>query len=223
MTGISAFVEQGLAAAHTALLAVRGEANLHLEPKHVTKSLRARVRARLKAIEVIVRRLIFLMAAALEPAPPPPAGPSSGQDRDMSGSLPGLFAGVEDVTASFRALAPPVYRLRLIGRQVAGMEDWREIFAGQGSARLAASGPVPAAPLLAHILALHRVLKKPEAAARRLARQLQQMKGRREPRPVCPPTAGGFRLGADLGLVASALPGFVAAALEDWPDPADTS
>lgn len=65
MNGMQAFVEQGLAAARTALLGVRAEAGLHLEPKHVTKCLRARVRSRLKAIETIVRRLITLMASAL--------------------------------------------------------------------------------------------------------------------------------------------------------------
>ena len=70
MNGMQAFVEQGLAAARNALLGVRAEAGLHLEPKHVTKSLRARVRGRLKALETIVRRLITLMASALEIAPP---------------------------------------------------------------------------------------------------------------------------------------------------------
>ncbi|KCZ53066.1 hypothetical protein [Hyphomonas pacifica] len=221
MSEMSGFIEQGLEAARKALFSVRGDANLHLEPKTVTKSLRAKVRGRLKAIEVIVRRLILLMALGLDlPAR------ALGQKRDCLGAVSGQSAlpdGVEDVTQSFRALAPPEYRLRLIGARTPYMEDWREAFAGQGAARLVPGGPVSAAPLLAHIIALHRVLKKPEAAAKRVARQLQKLKQGGEPRPICPPAQGAFRLGAELGLVATSLPGFVTRALADWPEPANTS
>ena len=75
-----------------------------------------------------------------------------------------------------------------------------------------------AAPLIARIIALQRLLKDPAPAAKRLARHLAQMKARQEPRPICPPIAGTFRLGAELGTVASALPGLVSRAVADWPD-----
>ena len=96
--------------------------------------------------------------------------------------------------------------------------DWQDALAGKGAAQALVAGPVPAAPLIAHIIALQRLLKDPAPAAKRLARHLAQMKARQEPRPVCPPSAGNFRLGAELGSVASALPGLVSRAVADWPD-----
>ena len=44
------------------------------------------------------------------------------------------------------------------------------------------------------------------------------MKQAGEARPVCPPSAGDFRLGAELGTVSTALPGLITRALADWPD-----
>jgi len=215
MNGMQAFVEQGLAAARTALLGVRAEAGLHLEPKHVTKCLRARVRSRLKAIETIVRRLITLMASALEIAPPAHAGRGQGAPAAQPDSLPD---GVEDVTDSFAGLQPPAFRLRLTGRAVSGLIDWDQVFAGSASASAQPSGPVLAAPLIAQIVALHRVLKHPDRAAKRLARHLAGLKARRQPRPICPPSPGDFRLGAELGSVSTALPSLLTRALADWPD-----
>ena len=212
---MQAFVEQGLAAARTALQGVRAEAGLHLEPTHVTKCLRARVRSRLKAIETIVRRLITLMASALEIAPTAHAGRGQGAPAAQPDSLPD---GVEDVTDSFAGLQPPAFRLRLTGRAVSGLIDWHQVFAGSVSASAQPSGPVLAAPLIAQIVALHRVLSDPEPAARRLARHLAQMKQAGEARPVCPPSAGDFRLGAELGSVSTALPSLLTRALADWPD-----
>ena len=66
MNGMAAFIEQGLKAAQGAVLDVRAQAGLHLEPDSVSRRVRARVRGRLKVIETIVRRLIILMAAALD-------------------------------------------------------------------------------------------------------------------------------------------------------------
>ena len=212
---MQAFVEQGLAAARTALQGVRAEAGLHLEPTHVPKCLRARVRSRLKAIETIVRRLITLMASALEIAPNALAARGQGAPAAQPDSLPD---GVEDVTDSFAGLQPPAFRLRLTGRAVSGLIDWHQVFAGSVSASAQPSGPVLAAPLIAQIVALHRVLSDPEPAARRLARHLAQMKQAGEARPVCPPSAGDFRLGAELGSVSTALPSLLTRALADWPD-----
>ena len=213
MIGLDAFIDQGLAAARNALLGVRAEAGLHLAPKTVSKRLHARVRSRLKAIETIVRRLITLMAAALEVAPAGGAGATG-----RAAAPTAQPDGAEDVTQSFAALQGPVYHLRLTARPVRGLADWHQMLAGSGSASALATGPVPAAPLLAQIVALHRVLKDPEPAARRLARHLAGLKARRQPRPICPPSAGDFRLGAELGSVSTALPGLITRALADWPD-----
>jgi hypothetical protein len=80
-------------------------------------------------------------------------------------------------------------------------------------------GPVPAAPVFARIIALHRVLAAPAAHARRLARALDRLKQKGERTPVCAPMASAYRLRPELGLVASLLPGMVMAALGIWPGP----
>ena len=78
------------------------------------------------------------------------------------------------------------------------------------------SGPVSTKPLIDRILALQKILKAPEAAAKRLARTLQRMKAKGEPKPMVGSAAGAFRLSAELGAVSTALPEFIRAALESW-------
>jgi len=77
-----------------------------------------------------------------------------------------------------------------------------------------ASGPVPAAPFLARISALYKVLEAPELYARRLARSLDRQRKRGDPKPHALPTASACRLRPELGLIATALPGLLGAALE---------
>ena len=47
---------------------------------------------------------------------------------------------------------------------------------------------------------------------------LAGLKARRQPRPICPPSPGDFRLGAELGSISTALPSLLTRALADWPD-----
>lgn len=191
MNGMAAFIEQGLKAAQGAVLDVRAQAGLHLEPESVSRRVRARVLGRLKANETIVRRLIVLMAAALDLPSLPQANPDQ-TGAAASAPRPALADNVEDVTDTFGTSSGPVHRLNLTGRRTAGLMDWQDAFARKGAAQ---------AP-----------------AAKRLARHLAQMKARQEPRPVCPPSTGNFRLGAELGSLASALPGLVSRAVADWTD-----
>ena len=206
------FLEHGFEQARRALVDIRGRAGLHLAPRTITKSLRARTLSRLKALEVIVRRLIVCLAAHLVVGPFRPPLPRP------AGAALAVPEGVEDVTESFRALSPQ-YNFRLVPARCALATDWLAADAGKG--RLApVPGPLPAAPLIARLNALHAILQAPEAAAVRMARALQQMQAREEPRPLCLPQTGSYRLGAELGIVAAALPGLIAAALSGWPQPA---
>ena len=77
-------------------------------------------------------------------------------------------------------------------------------------------GPVPAAPVLARISALHAVLENPGVYAKRLARSLERQRKRGEPRPAVLPMASAYRLRPELGMIATALPGLLGAALENW-------
>jgi hypothetical protein len=198
----STFLQQGFDQIQIDLLDTIGKANLHLKPETITRSLRARVRARLKMLETILRRLILLLAASLtldpvKPRPPAPAAPSC--------------EGVEDVTASFKRHIK-LYRMALMGRPPGPVGNFPE------TRRIAPKGPVPAAPLLMQAAVLLRIMKHPDAAARRMARLLDRMRKRGEGRPHCAPLAGRHRLGPELGLIASLLTAHVKTALENWYD-----
>ncbi|MBU2604729.1 MAG: hypothetical protein KKC43_02410 [Alphaproteobacteria bacterium] len=77
-----------------------------------------------------------------------------------------------------------------------------------------ASGPVPAAPFLARISGLYKVLEAPELYARCLARSLDRQRKRGDPKPHALPMASAYRPRPELGLIATALPGLLSAALE---------
>ena len=101
----TALLEQGFTGLRNDLLDTLGDANLHLQPETITRTLHARVRAKLKVIETLLRRLILLLAMTLDLAPVRP--------RAARPAAP-LPEGVEDVTASFRAHLPPQYRMALM-------------------------------------------------------------------------------------------------------------
>ena len=195
-------LKQGFEQVRLELAEIVGAANLHLKPDTLGRGLAARTRARLKALEVILRRLILLLAITLSLAPVKPRA---------AGIAAPLPEGVEDVTASFGVIA----KRRTI-----------PLFGPAGRAPPAApegkgirpTGDVPAAGLLAHAAAFYRVLKDPEAMARRMARRLEQMKVRGEMRPVCLPQAGRHRMRAELGLLSGLLPDLIRTVLAPWPD-----
>ena len=87
------FFEQAFRTVGDGLLRIVARANLHLKPMTLTKSLKRRCLADLRQLAVILRRLIFLMALAIElaPARPRTAKPAPLPD------------GVEDVTATWMA------------------------------------------------------------------------------------------------------------------------
>ncbi|WP_373008018.1 hypothetical protein [Hyphomonas sp.] len=107
----------------------------------------------------------------------------------------------------------PPHRFALSGRvQPAVDPDAPVLFPGS----VWAFGPVPAAPFLARVSALYKVLEAPEVHAKRLARSLARQRKRGDPKPVALPMASAYRLRPELGAVATALPGLLSAALEKW-------
>nr|WP_321439859.1 hypothetical protein [uncultured Hyphomonas sp.] len=196
-------LEQGFTGLRNDLLDTLGEANLHLQPETITRTLHARVRAKLKVIETLLRRLILLLAMTLELAPVRP--------RAARPAAP-LPEGVEDVTASFRAHLPPQYRMVLMPPPSRAPGE----FSALAPARR--TGPVLAMPLLRRAAGLLKVIKQPDAAARRMARLIERMKTRGDVRPYCLPIAGRHRLRPDLALLAGAIRLKANAALADWPD-----
>ena len=197
------FIHHGLEQARLALWAVINMTNAQLRPLTLRRSLKQKAMGRLKQIEVIVRRLLTLMALALalELAPVRP------RTRLTPATPTPLPEGTEIVTF------PAPYRFALSGRVQPEVDpDASVLFPGC----VPASGPVPAAPFLARVSALYKVLEKPEVYAKRLARSLDRQRKRGDPKPVALPMASAYRLRPELGLIATALPGLLNAALEKW-------
>lgn len=197
-----AFIAHGLEQARYVLFNVRNLTDMVRAPVTLRRGTAARARAQLKILETIVRRLLWLIALGLTLAPVRP--------RAATGPAP-LAQGVEDVTQSFPSV--PTCRISLAGRAMdMQLHEGSVLF----PCTVRASGPVPAAPIFARIIALHGLLSVPQAHAKRLARSLERLRRKGEARPVCMPDTGAFRLRAELGLVATALPGLINARLETW-------
>ena len=80
MTDHGDILKQGFEQVRLELAEIVGAANLHLKPDTLGRGLAARTRARLKALEVLLRRLILLLAAThslapVQPRAPPAAAP----------------------------------------------------------------------------------------------------------------------------------------------------
>ena len=194
MTKTSAFVSHGIAHAQSALAAVAVMTDAHLNPTTLKRTLARRARAELARLEIIIRRLLVLMALGLVLPPVPVRAFSvhpSGNERvetKASGRLTGL---------SPRILGPDMDR--------------------DGLATAARScGPVQAAPILARLAALQELLAAPEAHARRLARTLERQRKAGEAAPMALPMNRTHRLPPELGAIATALPELLRDAFKSW-------
>ena len=201
MTESGDYISFGLDRAGGAVMDIIAHDNLQLYPKTMPRTRRAKANGRLKQIEQIVRRLIFLMALALKLEPPQPREPRKEPD---------LPDGVE------LAIFPRVPQRRFVLMPSAQAMTGSEPLPCSVRAVSGPPGPVPTAPLVQRIVALQRVLKAPAAAAKRLARTIERLKAKGDPKPYVGPPQSAFRLGHELGALASALPGLLNAALESW-------
>lgn len=195
------FLNMGLTLAERALVDLMGRDNLQLEPKTMPRTRRQRASGRLRQIEQIVRRLIFLMALTLTLGPVRPRGPAR---------TPDLPEGAE------LALLPTVPEWRMALMPCAQAHAGFSPFMVHAAPVSRPSGPVSTAPLLQRIRALHRLLETPDTAAKRLARTIERLRAAGEPKPMITPPASAFRLGPELGALSVALPGLLNTALETW-------
>ncbi|MEH6810185.1 MAG: hypothetical protein V7651_15110 [Hyphomonas oceanitis] len=194
MTNPSAFVTHGIAHAQRALANVGVMTRAHLNPTTLKRTLAQRARAELARLEIIIRRLLTLMALGLV-LPPVTIRASSGHHSDTervetkaSGHLTGL---------SPRVMGPDMDR--------------------DGLATAARScGPVQAAPILARLAALQELLAAPEAHAKRLARTLERQRKAGEAAPMALPMTRTHRMPPELGAIATALPELLRNAFKSW-------
>ncbi|KCZ93300.1 hypothetical protein [Hyphomonas johnsonii] len=198
MTDPSAFLIQGFQQAQRALAHVAGMTQAHLNPATLARTLAQKAAAQLAQLEVIVRRLLTLLALSLTLAPVKPRSPAAPGSGDR--------------------LADPVCRKAVPGFALTGklLSGFGPDTSGLFPCTVRASGPVPAAPILARLAALQQVLAAPDAHARRLARALQRQRDRGEARPVALPMPRTHRMVPELGMIATALPGLIRTALESW-------
>ena len=148
MNATDDFISHGLEQARYALLNVRNLTDMVRAPVTLRRGVAQRAASRLNVLEVIVRRLVLLLALGLRLAPVRPRFPTS------TAPLP---HGVEDVTHTYPALPAP-HRLALAGRAV---PVWGDDPFGPLSGCARDCGPVPAAPLFAR--SLDRLKRKGEA------------------------------------------------------------
>jgi len=171
------------------------DAGLTHEPETVPQSVARRLKAHMKELAIILRRLIMLMALSLcleAVKPRPPAKPRQDDEPVMT-----------------KAQAP--FSIALSGQTQVYSLDGPGF--PEGGARV--SGPVPAASLMRRFEALARILRNPEKYAVRLARVMERRRRAGAPRPICQamPT---HRLKPELGAIAAALPMLLADAFDQW-------
>ena len=154
-------------------------------------------KARVKALVIILRRLIMLMALSLTLDPPKPRTAKAEAQEE------------EPVTT--KAQIP--YSLSLSGQVQAYTLEGPD-FPG-GAAR--ASGPVSIASLMRRFEALARILRNPEKYAVRVARVMERQRRAGAPRPLCLPMQT-HRLKPELGAIAAGLPMLLADAFTRWND-----
>ena len=193
MTQIGGFIGDGLVAVRDTLDEAVARANLHLMPVTVTKTMARRVRATLKVLETILRRLLVLLAAevALEPV-----RKSAPRDRRHA-----------------RARGPRGFTLLpVMGGDLSRLEGVSR-FRPEPAWNRTETGT-----LLDRISRLRQLIENPAPAARRMARLLERLKRKGAPRPVALPQGGLHRHGHELALIAGILPQLTGEALAGWYD-----
>ena len=194
MTTSSAFVTHGIAHAQRALANVAVMTRAHLNPTTLKRTLAQRARAELARLEIIIRRLLTLMALGLV-LPPVPVRASSVH--------PSGTARIETKASG---------RLTGLAPRLMGPDMDRD---GLATA-VRSCGPVQAAPILARLAALQELLAAPEAHAKRLARTLERQRKAGDPAPMALPMTRTHRLPPELGAIATALPELLREAFKIW-------
>jgi hypothetical protein len=194
MTDRTAFLSQAFSTLARAIAEAGVNVDLYKTPETISKSLNRKVRAELKRLAVLLRRLIFLMALQMELAPlVPRIGSNYYEPRKEDAEYRYIFTMVP---AQSR---PCPHFLK-------------------GPVEPPVRGPVPAAPLIARWKAMLETMKHHKRRARCLARTIQRWQAAGEPRPHVLPVPDAHRMPAALALVSGGLTVQLIEALKRWPD-----
>jgi hypothetical protein len=167
--------------------------DLFKNPQTIAKSVNRRVRAELKWLAVLLRRLIFLAALQMDLAPLlPRTGSNYYEPRKEDAEYRYVFTMVPAPSRP----CPHIMR---------------------GPVTVPSRGPVPAAPLIARWQAMLDTLKHHKRRAKCLARTIQRWQAAGEARPHVPPIPRPPHAGC-AALVSGGLTVQLIDALKRWPD-----
>jgi len=170
-------------------------ADMDRTPETITKSLNRQVRAELKRLAILLRRLIFLMALQMDLAP--------------TAVRPGRnYHAPKKETSEYR------YTFTILPAASRPCPHFLK-----GPVTVPHRGPVPAAPLIARWQAMLDTMKHHKRRARRLARTIQRWRAAGDARPHVVPIPKTHRMSAALGLVSGGLTVKLIEALKAWPEP----
>jgi hypothetical protein len=189
------FFSQAFYTIARAIAEAGANADLFKTPETIAKSVRRRVRAELRRLAILLRRLIFLVALQMELAPLKPRVGSNYYEPDRP-------------DADYR------YVFTMLPAQSGPCPYFLK-----GPVTVPSRGPVPAAPLIARWQAMLDTMKHHKRRAKRLARTIQRWQAAGEARPHVPPIPRSQRMPAALGLVSGGLTVKLIEALKAWPDP----
>ncbi|WP_156807794.1 hypothetical protein [Henriciella marina] len=184
----------------------------------LSRRLYTHVRARLKLIETLLRRLLVLMAASIEISViPAKAGTSSSQTApsrpapSQAGPSPAAPAPAEKGKSRRGfALLPTLRERPPLDPSV--FDTLRAEVSGRGCR------PLDLAPLMHRWNTVGALLRHPEKAARRMAWRLARLRAAGAPRPLCLAPTDTRRTATELQLIAASLPHLVSRALSGWYD-----
>ncbi|MEZ6002200.1 hypothetical protein [Hyphomonas sp.] len=194
MTDRIAFLSQAFNTLARAIAEAGVNVDLYKTPETISKSLNRKVRAELKRLAVLLRRLIFLLALQMELAPlKPRVGSNYYEPKQEDAEYRYIFSMVP-------APSRPCPHFM------------------KGPVTLPVPGPVPAAPLIARWQAMLDTMKHHKRRAKCLARTIQRWQAAGEARPHVPPIPNTHRMPAAVALVSGGLTVQLLEALKRWPD-----
>nr|WP_321358894.1 hypothetical protein [uncultured Hyphomonas sp.] len=194
MTDRTDFLSQAYNTIARAIAVAGVKVGLFRMPETIAHSVNWRVRAELKRLAVLLRRLIFLLALQMELAPLPPR-----------------------MGSNYHEPKKPDVTYRYVFTMVPGPSRPCPQFL-KGPVTVPSRGPVPAAPLIARWQAMLDTLKHHKRRAKCLARTIQRWQAAGEARPHVPPIPRSHRMPAALALVSGGLTVQLIDALKRWPD-----
>ena len=206
MTHEANFISHALRCISNAVSDILGRTELHVRPKGLSQRLARRTRAQLKALEQMLRRVIMLIAIAMsEHIKPTPLA------RPRIRFLDGIRL---TPLRTAKAPRPPRQRQPMLPAPRCAMGDVDFASLPKDKRRK----PVNLRKLIKCIQTLQAVLKNPEPMARRLAIHYARLRRLHTKLPTPPPEIPLRRAGAELSLVAGALPMELRRAARVWND-----